>query len=131
MTVRPAGDLPAQFEWVVEMADSTYRQRYAVATARETGGLVGQVDGGGLVRVEARPEAGDPVLVTADSAGAFKVGGLLPGDYTLRVWRDLDGDGRWTSGAVAPYRAPEPLRLLLDPVQIRARWETEIPTLAL
>ena len=130
VTYRPAGELPSRFEVVVETADSTYRQRYAVAGARETGGVVGRVEGGGPVRVEIRGESGD-VVVQADADGRFAADGLLPGPYTLRIWRDLDGDGRWTGGAVSPYRAPEPLRLLDDPVQVRARWETEIQPVAL
>ena len=129
VTFRPVGDLPARFEVVVETPDSTFRQRYAVATARETGGIVGRVEGGGLVEV--RGETGPPVVVETDAEGRFVAGGLLPGPYTLRVWRDLDGDRQWTPGRVSPYRAPEPLRLLLDPVQVRARWETEVEPITL
>ena len=130
-TVVPTADLPTQFALEVEMPDSTYRQRFAVAGARETGGIVGQVDGAGPIRVEVRPQSGDPIMVTADAQGAFAVNGLLPGPYTLRIWRDLDEDGAWTSGTLSPYTAPEPLRLLLDPIQVRARWETEIDPVTL
>ncbi len=130
VTYRPAGELPPQFEVVVETADSTYRQRYAVAGTRETGGVVGRVEGGGPVQVEIRGESGD-VVVQADADGRFVANGLLPGPYTLRIWRDDNGDGRWTGGAVSPYRPPEPLRLLDDPIQVRARWETEVQPVTL
>lgn len=131
VTWQPSGALPASFEVVVEMPDSTFRQRYAVATARETGGVVGRVEGQGPVRVEVRPTSGDPVVAAVGGDGAFAVDGLLPGAYTLRIWRDLDGDGQWTPGLAFPYREPEPLRLLLDPVQVRARWEADVEPVTL
>ena len=123
--------LPARFTVSVQTADSTVRQRFAVAGERETGGLVGRVEADGPVWVEARPADGAPVAVRAGPDGAFSVGGLLPGPYTLRVWADLDGDGRWSGGAISPYRAPEPLALVTEAVQVRARWETEVPPITL
>ena len=133
VTFRPdsAAALPALFALSVRVADSTFTQRFAVPDARETGGIVGRVDAPAPVFVEVRPESGEPTVVAAGADGAFVVDGLLPGPYTIRVWADLDGDGRWTGGSLAPYRAPEPLRLLAEPVQVRARWETEIDPVAL
>ncbi len=137
--VRPdSAALPATFEISVQAPDSTYRRRFAVAGERETGGLVGRIErspvraaSGAPVWVEARPASGDPVTARAQDDGAFAIQGLLPGPYTLRAWADLDGDGRWSGGAVAPYQAPEPLALALDPLQVRARWDTEVPPITL
>ena len=134
--VRPEqGALPAAFEVAVQTPDSTYHQRFAVAGERETGGLVGRVEvpptADGPVWIEARPASGAPIAVRAQDDGTFSILGLLPGPYTLRAWVDRDGDGRWSGGAVAPYQAPEPLALVLDPLQVRARWETDVPPITL
>ena len=135
VTLRPvladSAALPPRFTLSVATPDTTVQRRYAVAGERETGALVGRVTADGPARVEARPASGDPVTVRVGADGAYTVGGLLPGPYTLRVWVDRDGDGRWSGGAVAPYVAPEPLRLVTEPVQVRARWETEVPPITL
>ncbi len=123
--------LPTRFALSVRVRDSTSTQRFAVPDARETGSLIGRVDGTGPIFVEVRPQAGPPIVVRADAEGTFRVDGLLPGPHTLRVWADLDGDGRWSGGSLAPYVAPEPLVLIPQPVQVRARWETEIDPITL
>ena len=128
--------LPPRFTVSVQAPDSTFRRAFAVAGERETGGLVGRVDvaspgAGAPVVVEVRPVSGDPVVARAAADGAFSVQGLLPGPYTLRAWADRDGDGRWSGGAISPYQPPEPLALVLEPVQVRARWETEVPPITL
>lgn len=120
-----AASLPARFVLTAPAADSTVSQRFVVPDARDLGAIVGRVDADGPVRVEVRPEAGAPVVVAAAPDGAFVAEGLLPGPYTLRIWVDRDGDGRWSGGALAPYAPPEPLVFLPQPVQVRARWETE------
>ncbi|PAP77023.1 Ig-like domain-containing protein [Rubrivirga marina] len=123
--------LPARFTVVAPVGDSTASQRFVVPDARDLGALVGRVEADGPVRVEVRPEAGAPVVVAADSTGAFVADGLLPGPYTLRIWVDRDGDGRWSGGRLWPYEPPEPLVFLAQPVQVRARWETEIDPITL
>jgi uncharacterized protein (DUF2141 family) len=62
----------------------------------------------------------------ASADGRFEITRLPPGTYRLRLYADRNGNGRWDGGALAPYVPPEPLRLLADPVEVRARWETEL-----
>ena len=127
VTYRPAFDeRPRAFAVRYEGPDSVYVQRYAVPDARDVGGILGRVEGGGAVRVEIRSQQGETLTVAADADGAFVADGLVPGTYTLRIWADLDGDGRWTGGSLAPYAPPEPLVVRAEPVTVRARWETEL-----
>lgn len=123
--------LPDRFVLRLVTPDSTYRQRYSTPGDRDTGAIVGRVDSDGPAFVEARPEAGPAVLVAADATGAFTIDGLLPGPYLVRVWVDRDGDGQWSGGSLAPYLPPEPLVLLAEPAQVRARWETELDPIRL
>ena len=123
--------LPERFTISVPVGDSSAVRQVTRPVDRDLGGIVGRVDADGPVLVELRPERGDPVTVAAGADGAFVAGGLLPGPYALRVWVDRDGDGRWSGGRLAPYEPPEPLRILPQPIQVRARWETEIDRVTL
>jgi uncharacterized protein (DUF2141 family) len=124
--------LPPAFALEVAGDDTTFARRYAVLDASETGGIVGRVEGvSAPVFVEVR-QGGETVgTIRAEADGAFASGPLAPGDYRLRVVVDADGDGRWDGGALAPYRPPEPVRILAEPVNVRARWETEVPPIRL
>lgn len=134
VTFRPDSTtaLPAAFALSVEVGPDSVRTRgYRVPDARDLGAILGQVTADAPVMVEVRPESGAPLLVRADADGSFLADGLLPGPYTLRIWADRDGDARWTGGRLAPYRAAEPLYFSTQPVQVRARWETEIDPVTL
>jgi hypothetical protein len=123
--------LPRRVTITAPVGDSTATQAVVLPAPRDLGGIVGQVEADGPVRAEVRPEAGAPVIVAADTSGAFVADDLLPGAYTLRIWLDRDGDGRWTGGQLQPYVPPEPLVFLPQSVQVRARWETEIDPVTL
>ena len=50
---------------------------------------------------------------------------LPPLSYTARVYRDVDGDGRWNSGSVDPFEAPEPYFMQRD-IPVREGFTSEI-----
>ena len=125
--------LPDPLVLSVRAGDSLAVRRFDVLDESETGGIVGRVEGaGGPVLVEIRPAGGGEArTVAAEADGTFASGPLRPGDYRLRVLIDTDGDGRWDGGALTPYRPPEPVRILAEPVNVRARWETEVAPIRL
>ncbi|MBO6574190.1 MAG: Ig-like domain-containing protein [Rhodothermales bacterium] len=97
--------------------------------SRLLGELAGTVDpslDSAVVRgwLDTRP----PHIVRPDSSGAFVLD-RLPGGSVLRLdlFLDLDGNGRWSFGSLAPFRAPEPIGWLDESPPVRARWETVIP----
>ena len=44
-----------------------------------------------------KPVAGERVVVSGPTA-SLKIGGLKPGRYAIKVFHDVDGDGRWKRG---------------------------------
>ena len=50
---------------------------------------------------------------------------LPPLSYTARVYRDVNGDGRWNSGSVDPFEAPEPYFMQRD-IPVREGFTSEI-----
>lgn len=96
--------------------------------ARETGALIGTVAGAGgaPVLVEARRGSDPPVRRPVGADGAFRLDGLLPGEYRLRFLLDADGDGAWSGGRLAPYVPPERLAFASPLQRVRARFDTDV-----
>lgn len=65
--------------------------------------------------------------VAPDRTGVFLFAGLPASNrYRLRVFADLDGDGRWTPGSLVPWRASEPIGWGTEAPAVRPRWETVV-----
>ncbi len=48
---------------------------------------------------------------------------LKPSSYRIRLFYDLNGDGRWTPGDYYMHRQPEPVVYFPKKLQLRANWE--------
>ncbi|HMU70149.1 MAG TPA: hypothetical protein PKC38_09070, partial [Chitinophagales bacterium] len=51
---------------------------------------------------------------------------LLPGVYRIRVTKDTNGDGKWTTGELVQYRQPETIIYYPTDQNVRANWDNEI-----
>ncbi len=66
---------------------------------------------------------------TAESSRTFLFAGVTPGEYSLRVFIDLNGNGVWDPGNINEAIPPEPVKVLNHPnvgmekITIRANWE--------
>ena len=112
-------------------ADTTFVQRFDARSERTLGSLSGRIERPagttGAVVVEAVSETGRRTRALAAPDGTFVVARLPAGPYRLVAFVDQNGDGRWTPGRLAPYRAPEPLVRLGAPQAVRARWDAALP----
>ena len=122
------------------LPDTTQSQLFRPAPDQARGALLGTVRADSALAVPAGTRIGvevwatgaaEPLRLTAEPDGRFSLTALPAGDYRLRFWLDVDGDGRWSGGRLAPYRAAEPLLLLDQPERVRARWDTEIEDLVI
>ena len=123
------GPLPDRFSLRVAGTDTTYARRYSRLTADDVGAVVGTVPdaAGRPVIVEARLADGTVLTAPVDADGAFSIPGPPPGPVRLRLFEDLDGDGAWSPGRLPPrFVAPEPLVVVPEPADVRARWDTEV-----
>ena len=50
---------------------------------------------------------------------------LTPTSYFMRLYLDLNGDGKWTTGDRLKYRAPEPVYYFSGKLTLRANWDFE------
>lgn len=60
----------------------------------------------------------------SDPSGAF-FKYLKPDAYYMRLYLDLDGDKRWTTGSWEEYRQPEPVYYFPEKIQTKPNWDFE------
>ena len=54
---------------------------------------------------------------------AYVFRNVKPGDYSIRVLADQNGDGQWSPGNIVTQTPAEPIKHFQGPVQLRANWE--------
>ena len=60
------------------------------------------------------------------SASVIMFTQLDPGNYDLRVIRDMNGNGRWDPGRYSDRLQPEPIRIIQKEIEVRANWNKEL-----
>lgn len=85
-----------------------------IATPSGDSIIVVLTDSNGLVISTTHPE----------STGAFTFGNLPQNTYQLRAFIDRNRNGHWDGGMIHPYRPPEPITWMPEPIAIRPRWDT-------
>jgi len=90
----------------------------------EIGIAVSDADTNGLheVRINDKDEN---VSVSRSFDREIEIDDLPPLEYTVKVFRDLNGNGSWDSGDLDPYRAPEPYFVQRN-VPVREGFTSEI-----
>ena len=72
---------------------------------------------------------GNPIPIAKSTSAEFSFDLLEPGNYQLAVVSDDDRDGFRTMGGITPYRLPEKVWKVKDPVLVKANWETNLGVL--
>ncbi len=116
----------------VSMIDSVFTSSF-VTLNPDTLGIIS-----GVVKIEGRLKPAPVVLllgqlnsaglsykVTLAEVGPFKFGRLLPGEYLLYGYLDLNEDGILSLGQPKPFSPLEPFTWYPDTIKVRSRWETE------
>ena len=62
-------------------------------------------------------------LPVKDEGARFEY--LKPTTYYMRLYLDLNGDGKWTTGDWMKHRAPEPMFYFSGKLTLRANWDFE------
>lgn len=63
-------------------------------------------------------------LKLADSTLSFQL--LNPGNYTIRILNDENGNGQWDTGSFQNKRQPEEMELIPGEILIKANWEQKL-----
>lgn len=77
------------------------------------------------IRLQLLDEKDKPVRELSARPEGTKFEYLTPKAYYLRLYFDLDGDGKWTTGDWATKRQPEPVFYFPAKLTLRANWDFE------
>lgn len=77
------------------------------------------------IRLQLLDEKDKPVRELPASPEGTKFEYLTPKAYYLRLYFDLDGNGKWTTGDWATKRQPEPVFYFHAKLTLRANWDFE------
>jgi hypothetical protein len=64
---------------------------------------------------------------TIHEGGNYKFDYLNAGNYGLRLFHDVNKNGRWDSGNYLKQVQPEPVFMYPENIQIRENWDVEVP----
>lgn len=66
-------------------------------------------------------------LIVKDVSSTIEFAELIPGDYTFKVIRDSNGNGKWDVGEYATLTQPEAVDIYSKKIKVRAGWTIDIP----
>ncbi len=125
--------------WRTAAQDTTIRHSFTVISNRELGEIAGQVVWEGaqaapvVLHIRKSGQEDLPITLHLNKPGKFYKEALLPGQYFLDAFVDLNNNGKYDYGGLEPFEPAEPFYFSADTVRVRKRWETggvllKIPT---
>lgn len=96
-------------------------------TLSEISGIIKDADSlaNGFLHIRARAKISATYDIQLPQPGIYRFSNILPGAYTIEMFRDQDGNGRYTYGTAFPFKPAERFFVYPDTVQVRSRWPNE------
>jgi hypothetical protein len=114
------------------MADSVFSLNFTTLNPDTLGSLSGKVEtleksitGDIVVTLYLLNEIKKTYRKNLLQPGTFLFENILPGNYMVSAYVDLNQDGNLTIGSPKPFVPSEPFTFFPDTVYVRSRWETE------
>jgi len=79
----------------------------------------------GPFHLQASSTAGAEYDLWIDGEGLYQFKDILPGIYIISVFRDEDGNGKYSYGQPFPFQGAERYYVYPDSINVRSRWPNE------
>jgi len=115
--------------WGDSLADSLISSTFTTISTDEFGSLTGKIlfESGNnsplYLTVEEIRNKKIRFQIKVPENNLFKYEWLPEGKYLLKGYLDIDNNGKWSPGTLAPFSYSEPFYFQNDTIRIRKRWE--------
>ena len=116
--------------WTRSGPDSLISRYFTIISSRELGEISGTIQTADTVNaavflsLHQLDRKGKPLRLQLAEPGEFLFLHVPEGQFLLRGFWDLDGDGHYSFGDLFPFSYSEPFFVHPDTIKVRKRWET-------
>jgi len=115
------------------LADTLFRRQFTTInpdTLSAISGVVSDADSAaeGAFYLHAQSDAKKDRMsyeLRLKDEGRYEFKDMMPGRYTIELFRDADGNGRFSPGHAFPYQPAERFYVFPDTIEIRSRWPSD------
>jgi len=116
-----------------EFIDTLFQTFFSVENSNLKGNILGTLvdssrSGQYNYRIILKNSTNNAVVAehTIEKPGEFTLAGINPGNYNILIYKDLDGNERYSYGKLDPFTFSESFIVVDQAVDIRAGWDTQI-----
>lgn len=126
--VKESGTFNIQFsEGAINQSSKSLRSSYDVKSKKDLGTLLIQPEGfSGPLIIELLRDKNLVRRQIQSSPDTLLFEDLLPGEYTIRITEDQNGNGLWDTGDLYKKIQPEKITSFDSPVRIRPNWDMKL-----
>ncbi|NOY59495.1 MAG: Ig-like domain-containing protein [Calditrichaeota bacterium] len=112
------------------LKDTLFEKRFVTVnpdTLSEISGSISDADSTaqGAFHIKAKSDKGQEYQVWVEKEKAYHFFNILPGIYTLELFRDTDSNRKYSLGEAFPFIPAERFYLYPDSISVRSRWPNE------
>ena len=113
-----------------KLADTLFVKRFTTIDPDTLSEISGQIidqdsTASGAFLLTAKPTSGNSHELWIAGPGAYRFERILPGIYTIQIFRDADGNKQYSLGEAFPFKPAERYYVYPDSIHVRSRWPNE------
>jgi hypothetical protein len=126
--IKDGGTFTIQFdEGAIEQLSRPFQSTFEIKEKKDLGTLLIDLEGfNGLLLVELLKNKKVEQKRSINSSDNILFEDLIPGEYTIRVTEDNNGNGRWDTGDLYRQIQPERIKSYDNPIRIRPNWDLKL-----
>jgi hypothetical protein len=112
------------------LADTLFRKSFRTLNPDTLSSIAGRIHDAdslakGRFHLRAVEKKGGEYNIWAKNDSLYSFKNIMPGLYTLEIFRDEDDNGRFSYGQPFPYRPAERFYVYGDSIRVRSKWPDE------
>ncbi|OGC00836.1 hypothetical protein A2V82_01975 [candidate division KSB1 bacterium RBG_16_48_16] len=112
------------------LADTLFKKSFKTLNPDTLSSISGRIHDAdslakGRFHIRAAEKKGGEYAIWTENDAVYSFKNVMPGLYTLEIFRDEDEDGRFSYGQPFPYRPADRFYVYSDTIDVRSKWPNE------